>query len=77
MPGLGLLALPDAPARRLAGYDLHTGLSIEAVLPEGTRHAGSATVEEITRQAQTQRGLLLDLGALAHLPAGTEIWLLE
>jgi hypothetical protein len=49
---------------------------VEAVGTDGARHAGTGTVEEITRAETTQRGLLLDLGPAYDLPPGTEIWLL-
>jgi hypothetical protein len=76
LPGLGLLALPAAPTPHLAAYPLHTALAVEAVGTDGARHAGTGTVEEITRAETTQRGLLLDLGPAYDLPPGTEIWLL-
>ncbi|ALW84823.1 hypothetical protein AUC43_06815 [Hymenobacter sedentarius] len=77
LPGLGLLALPDAATPHLAAHPLHTALAVEAVLPAGARLAGTGTVEEITRGETTERGLLLDLGPEGPaLPPGTEIWLL-
>ena len=79
LPGLGLLALPDGPASALCPYGLHTALTIEAVLPDGTCYSGVATVEEVTRPdilTEPTRGLLLDFGTAApDLQAGTEIWL--
>ena len=78
LPGLGLLALPQEPADPLAAYALHTALLVEAVLPDGTRHAARATVEEITRPEEStasMRGLLLDFASQIVLPPGTTIWL--
>ena len=80
LPGLGLLALPQEPAAPLAAYALHTALLVEAVLPNGTRHAAQATVEEITRPEESTastRGLLLDFAGPLALPPGTTIWLAQ
>lgn len=80
LPGLGLLALPDAAAPSLAAYALHTALAVEAALPDGTRHPAAATVEEVTRPETPDapvRGLLLDFGASLALPPGTAIWLVD
>ena len=73
--GLGLLALPAGSTPHLTAYERYAAVAIEAVLPDGTRHATTATVEEITRGAIPERGLLLDLGMEAGLPVGSEIWL--
>ena len=78
LPGLGLLALPDGPTPHLAAYHLHTALAVQAVLPNGSRHAATATVEEVTRPeapGKPVQGLLLDFGAALPLPPRTEIWL--
>lgn len=76
LPGLGLLVLPDGPTPYLAACNLHTALTVEVRLPDGTRHAGLATVEEITRStAGPASGLLLDLGPNLELPVGSTIWL--
>ena len=78
LPGLGLLALPQAATPQLAAYALHTALAVEAALPDGTRHTAHATVEEITRPEESNiptRGLLLDFAAPVVLPPGTTIWL--
>ena len=78
LPGLGLLALPDGPTPHLTSYDLHTALAVEARLPNGTCHVGTATVEEVSRADDTDgpaRGLLLDFGAVQQFPMGTTIWL--
>jgi hypothetical protein len=77
LPGLGLLAIAAGPTPYLAGYPLHTALAVEAVLPAGQRHQATATVEEVSRDAGPERGLLLDFGIVVELPAGTEIWLAE
>lgn len=74
LPGLGLLALPAGPDDALRAHALHTVLPIEARLPGGPTAAGTATVEEIDRAGATSYGLLLDLGPLAKVPPGTEIW---
>jgi hypothetical protein len=73
VPGLGLLALPDGADDALRAYALHTALPIEARLPGGPV-TGTATVEEVEREGVASYGLLLDLGALATMPPGTEIW---
>ena len=78
LPGLGLLALPDGPTPYLAVCALHTALPVEIHLPDGTRHPGQATVEEVSRStdvAGPSRSLLLDLGFARELPVGTTIWL--
>ena len=80
LPGLGLLALPQEPAAPLAAYALHVALLVEAVLPDGTRHAARATVEEITRPEEStasMRGLLLDFAGPLSPPLGTTIWLAQ
>ncbi|MDO7845260.1 hypothetical protein Q5H92_02750 [Hymenobacter sp. M29] len=79
LPGLGLLALPDGPALALANHELHTALAVEAILPDGARYPGMATVEEISRLGEVvpSRGLLLDFSAPIEVPAGTEVWLAE
>ncbi|HEX8330757.1 MAG TPA: hypothetical protein VF629_24715 [Hymenobacter sp.] len=79
LPGLGLLVLPDSPTPQLDAYALHTAIAVEAVLPDGSRRAATATVEEITRDGAAStatRGLLLDV-EVATLPAGTTVWLRE
>ncbi|MDB5268807.1 MAG: hypothetical protein JWP58_1847 [Hymenobacter sp.] len=75
LPGLGLLALPDGPTPHLTTYELHAAVAVEAVLPDGARHPATATVEEITRGAIPERGLLLDFGASIAVPDSSEIWL--
>ncbi|MET4075680.1 hypothetical protein [Hymenobacter sp. UYCo722] len=75
LPGLGLLVLPDGPTPYLAACDLHTALAVEAHLPDGTRHPGLATVEEVARPETTVLSLLLDLSPARELPVGTIIWL--
>ena len=80
LPGLGLLALPQAASAPLVPYALHTSLAVEATLPNGTRYNGHATVEEITRPEESTmpvRGLLLDFATPVALPPGTTIWLAE
>ncbi|MGI4887199.1 MAG: hypothetical protein ACRYFR_19765 [Janthinobacterium lividum] len=74
LPGLGLLALPAGPDGALRAHALHTALPIEARLPGGATAAGTATVEEVGREGVVVFGLLLDLGPLATVPPGTEIW---
>ena len=75
LPGLGLLALPSGPTPHLTAYELHAAVAVEAILPDGTRHAATATVEEITREMVLERGLLLDFGTTVALPNNSEIWL--
>ena len=77
LPGLGLLALPNGPTPHLTAYALHTTVAVEAILDDGTRHAATATVEEITRGAAPERGLLLDFRSPLALPVGSEIWLAQ
>jgi hypothetical protein len=75
LPGLGLLALPAGPTPHLVAYALHAAVAVEAVLPDGTRHPATATVEEITRGAEPERALLLDFGKNIAVPEHSEIWL--
>ncbi|GAB3875333.1 hypothetical protein GCM10028824_30460 [Hymenobacter segetis] len=78
LPGLGLLALPAGPTPLLLPYALHTALVVAAILPDGTRQPGTATVEEVSRPdtgTGPVRGLLLDMGTACALPPDTEIWL--
>ena len=49
LPGLGLLALPEGATPLLSAHPLHTALAVTAVLPDGTHHLGTATIEEVTR----------------------------
>ena len=77
LPGLGLLALSAGPTPHLMAYGLHAAMAVEAVLPDGTRNAATATVEEITRGAVPERGLLLDFGTGLGLPLDSEIWLVR
>ena len=74
LPGLGLLALPDAATPHLLAHPLHTALAVEIELASG-RLAGVGTVEEITRTDTVERGLLLDFGSVAvpALPPGTAL----
>lgn len=78
LPGLGLLALPAGPTPHLTALPLHTALAVEVELPDGSRQPGLATVEEVSRANDSTgpaRGLLLDLGLIRELPAGTALWL--
>ncbi len=80
VPGLGLLALPAGPTPGLQPYPLHTALAVVALGPDGSRHAASATVEEITPDDPADapvRGLLLDFGTAVTLLPATEIWLVD
>jgi hypothetical protein len=79
LPGLGLLALPDGPTPYLAACPLHTALAVEIRLPDGGRHSSLATVEEVSHAAAAgpTSGLLLDLGLVRELPAGTTVWLTD
>lgn len=67
-------ALPAGPDGALRAHALHTALPIEARLPGGATAAGTATVEEVGREGVVVFGLLLDLGPLATVPPGTEVW---
>ena len=78
LPGLGVLVVPAGATPRLAHYPLHTALTVAAA-DGGTLVSAAATVEEIVREGNAARGLLLDFG-LANIPPllpGTSIWLLE
>lgn len=78
LPGLGLLALPADPTPHLQPYALHTTLAVLATGPNGERHAGTATVEEITQPHEPDapvRGLLIEFGTPVTLLSGAEIWL--
>ncbi|MDB5233037.1 MAG: hypothetical protein JWR44_30 [Hymenobacter sp.] len=80
LPGLGLLVLPEGPTPHLLPYALHAALAVEAVLPDSSRHAATATVEEVTRPEEptvVAQSLLLDFNGPTDIPAGTEIWLAE
>ena len=70
-----LLALPSVPTPHLAAYELHAAVAVVAVLPDGTRRAATGTVEEISRGAVPERGLLLDYGSPMAVPNDSEIWL--
>jgi hypothetical protein len=78
LPGLGVLVVPTGATPRLACYPLHTALTVAAAT-EGTRVPAAATVEEIVREGNVARGLLLDFGSanIPPLPPGTSIWLLK
>lgn len=78
LPGLDLLVLPDGPTPYLTTYPLHTALTVETYLPNGTLVPGLATVEEVSRPTDTTpaSGLPLDLGPTRELPVGTTIWLI-
>jgi hypothetical protein len=78
LPGLGLLALPAGSTPHLLPYALHTALAVLAIGPDGERHVGTATVEEVTQPGASDtpvRSLLLDFGAPIPLSPNTEIWL--
>lgn len=77
LPGLGLLALPAGPTPYLALQVLHTALPVAATGPDGARHFGTATVEEITQTgaAAPVRGLLLEFTTPIAVVPGAEIWL--
>ncbi|GAB2853102.1 hypothetical protein [Hymenobacter ruber] len=80
LPGLGLLALPDGPTPLLLPHALHTALAVVAILPDGSRQPGTATVEEVSRPDAAPgpvRGLLLNMETASPLPPGTEIWLTD
>lgn len=77
LPGrcLAWAGLPEGSTPHLVAHALHTALAVTSVLPDGTRHVGVATIEEVTRpDTGPTRGLLLDFGTAVTLPAGTEIW---
>ena len=76
LPGLGLLVLPAGPTPALAGYALHTALTVRLDLPDGQATA-TATVEEVSHDAAPVQALLLHDVAQTAVPAGTAVWLVE
>lgn len=78
LPGLGLLALPDAPTPYLMAQNLHNILTVKILYIDNTSRNAFATVEEVSRPDDSTpptRCLLLDLETTRELPAGTSIWL--
>lgn len=76
-PWPDLLALLSGPTPHMMAHALHAAVAIEAVLPDGTRHAATAIVEEISRGPVSERDLLLGFGTSVALPVGSEIWLTQ
>jgi hypothetical protein len=76
LPGLGLLVLPAGPTPALAGYALHTALTVRLDLSDEPVIA-TATVEEVSHTAGPGPALLLHDVAQMALPGGTAIWLVE
>ena len=77
LPGLGLLLLPEGPTPYLTAQPLHTALTVEVHLPDGSQQQGIATVEEVHHAAAAgpASGLLLDLGPAREVPVDSTIWL--
>ena len=75
LPGLGVLALPEAPAR--LPFPRHTALAVRLDYPGGHSVRAVATVEEVNRAGRTFSALLVQLEDRAELPPGTRIWLAD
>lgn len=75
VPGLGVLALPSAPAPAwLAAYPLHTALAISLLADALPPIALTGTVEELAHDGQPpRRALLLDFDPGGPLAAGTRL----
>jgi hypothetical protein len=75
VPGLGVLALPSAPAPVwLAAYPLHTALAISLLADDLPPTALTGTVEELAHDGQPpRRALLLDFAPDGPLAAGTRL----
>jgi len=76
-PCLDLLVLPSGSTPHMMAHALHAAVAIEAVLPDGTRHAATTTMEEISRGPVPERGLQFGIGTSVALPVGSEIWLTQ
>jgi hypothetical protein len=75
VPGLGVLALPSAPAPAwLAAYPLHTALAIKLLADALPPTALTGTVEEVAHDGQpSRRALLLDFNPDGPLAVGTRL----
>jgi hypothetical protein len=75
VPGLGVLALPSAPAPAwLATYPLHTVLAVRLLSEALPPTALTGTVEELAHDGQApRRALLLDFDPGGPLLAGTRL----
>jgi hypothetical protein len=75
VPGLGVLALPNAPSPAwLAAYPLHTALAISMLTDSLPPTALTGTVEELAHDGQPpRRVLLLDFDPGGPLLAGTRL----
>jgi hypothetical protein len=84
LTGLGVLLLPEEPVPLLQTFDLHSQWLVQLVLPDGSRAEASASVEEISRPAdsvgaaavETRALLLMEEGA-GPVPTGTLVYLLK
>lgn len=76
VPGLGVLAVPAAPAAGLAAYALHTALALTLRVAGQLPQFLTGTVEEIAHDGQPpRRALLLDFDPGGPLPIGASLHL--
>lgn len=75
LPGLGVLALPEAPAQ--LPFSRYTALVVKLDYPGGGSAQAVATVEEVNRDGLSFSALLVQLEARTELPPGTRIWLAD
>jgi hypothetical protein len=75
VPGLGVLALPSAPAPAwLAAYPLHTALAISLLADTLPPTTLTGTVEEVAHDGHIpRRALLLDFDPGGPLAVGTRL----
>ncbi|SMB99392.1 hypothetical protein SAMN00120144_0171 [Hymenobacter roseosalivarius DSM 11622] len=77
LTGLGLLAIARRSEPLLRQFALHTKLEVRLVFPNGHQQLVPASVEEISRPADSASPdavLLLESEVVTDLPPGTEIW---
>ncbi len=75
VPGLGMLAVPAAPAADgLLAYALHTPVSVALLADGQPAQALTGTIEELAHDDQPpRRVLLLDFDPGGPLPSGTRL----
>ncbi|GAA3928159.1 hypothetical protein [Hymenobacter algoricola] len=81
LTGLGVLLVAAGPQPGLAELDLHTVWEVQLVFPDGRQEVATASVEEITRPADTPdaeatpvRALLLTHENAAAVAVGTRVY---
>lgn len=84
LTGLGVLLLPAQLLPLLQTYDLHSQWLIHLVFPDGTETEAHASVEEISRPADSvgavaveTRALLLTEEGAGPVPTGTLVYLMK